>query len=743
MADTLPIALRRTRRSTSSLPGALPLSHNALVDVHSPPLTPTSLRSSQSPASRVPNSPRTPSSKSARHPRRVRFSDPGQLPPTPSTPSTPRCACSSPTSTGLTPFIRRASLQAGLPVSGDVNILPLRQVLDGRVQRRLRRNGLSEEMNSLHAERRHKAAFTKKTLDEEVLRLRAEVAAKNEQIQRLRVAAPGSDGFITTRYDDDVEHEAAGAETFLPDQTYDWKMAARDPFELATRDADGDNVTTVSDGASTELIGNTDDLLVFGDTTMADLQCSTPVRPRQQRRRHVENYDMDSQRTISFSVGGSSFPSPPASSPLAWAENARSGANGNGDDNGDDNGFSPPTPVTPKLHLFSTQIPSGRVVRSVDMEVQAALPDPASDQLRSEMNSLKRDHDTLQDRMAALLRDLADKTAALQGLSASLQEFLPRRSETNGPVLDAADIVDHLGEAFRTARLELEYLTPGEIALPLSAPVVEVLDLLLVKLRQLAQQVTAADDQLDEYHAIEGDLRKQLGARVDAMDALVAEVAAGQDRLESREKRIQELELGADRFRGALASYARDVAELESVVHQLEASLKARDSQVEALAAAHANHGPALALRDARMHKLRAEMEETSVALRAAHESAHKSAQRLRAENSRLETRLGAETERTRAAKAAVASLQAVLETDSSSQGQEAAPVRKRKRLSLGKRIFGGSRVATTAATVIAPLAKDGSATEELSMTPSRSARKRRRFDDGLGHLDEETTPQD
>ncbi|CAK7275478.1 hypothetical protein SEPCBS57363_006704 [Sporothrix epigloea] len=748
MADNLPLALRRSRRSTYSLSGAVHASRTTLNDVPSPPLTPKSLRSSKSQSSRASkSSPTTASSKKSLRSRRVRFSDPGPLPSTPSTPSSRPCACSSPSSTGLTPFIRRASLHTGLPVSGEVNFLPLRQVLDGRVQRRLRRNGLSEEMNSLHAERRQISVLRRKTLDQELARLRAELATKDEQIQRLQVATPANDDadndFMTITYDRECETEQAGVETPLQDQTYNWTMAAKDPFRSPTRhvgDDDG-SMTEITEDMDGPLLLEADSDDVFGDTTMADLQCSTPVRSRQERRSHVETHDKGSQRTISISLGrgGGSFPSPPASSPPAWADNPRLGDDYVGNDNG-----LLLTPVTPKLHLFSTRQTSGEVGRSADMEVQVMLPDPESVRLHDEMKSLRQDQNTLQDRVATLVRDLADKTAALQGLSTSLQGFLPQQSETDGPLLDAADIVDHLGQAFRTARLELEYLTPGEIELPLSAPVVEVLDLLLAKLRQLAQQATAADAQLDEYHAIEVDLRKQLGARVTAMDELVAEVAAGHVRLESKELRIHELEIGADRFKGALASYARDVAELETVVQQLEVSLKEKEGQIGALAAAHAMHGPVLALCDARLQKLRGEMEKAHVAFRAAQLAAHTSTQRLRADNDQLEACLTAEKERTRAAKMAVAALQVLLETEDR-QDREAAQGKKR-RLSLGRRLFeqkGGSghAVATAATELVTKTTtastEDEQVAEEAPATPTRSTKKRRRYDSGLGFLDE------
>ena len=72
----------------------------------------------------------------------------------------------------------------GLPESGDVTFLPLRQVLDGRVQRRIRRNGMSEEMNTIQQERKQRALQTKAEIDQ----LKAELKARDREIYELQNA---------------------------------------------------------------------------------------------------------------------------------------------------------------------------------------------------------------------------------------------------------------------------------------------------------------------------------------------------------------------------------------------------------------------------------------------------------------------------------------------------------------------------------------------------------------------------
>ena len=106
----------------------------------------------------------TPPATPERSKKRVRFSDPS--------PETELESVSA--SSGLTPFIRRTTLfssapsaghyippttlrnrgDCGILISGTIQFEPLRQMLDGRVKRRLRRHRLSEEANNIEWETR-------------------------------------------------------------------------------------------------------------------------------------------------------------------------------------------------------------------------------------------------------------------------------------------------------------------------------------------------------------------------------------------------------------------------------------------------------------------------------------------------------------------------------------------------------------------------------------------------------------
>ncbi|KAI2469085.1 hypothetical protein F4781DRAFT_422250 [Annulohypoxylon bovei var. microspora] len=676
----------------------------------------------------------------ARSKKRVRFSDPG--------PEIEHHDAAS--TTGLTPMVRRTSLgvapspkrrrhstpagQRSNPDDEDelshgsnsnngneVRFLSLRQVLDDRVKRRIRRNGLSEEMNTITQEKRRRTQDQKTELQ----RLRDELADKDHEIERLQNTTVAQDTarIMELEYEiDSLRNELRRQCEPGPDvdQTrhYDWTLAARDPFSDTVMDDDD----------------------AFGDTTMADLVCSTPSKRR----------------------ASASFPTPPCTSPTIPATpcSMRRGA-----------------PVTPQSHI-SVQAHIG---------VQASLPDPEKEALEAELGSLRLEltklsevletHETLKSRIAdkltaarapaeegsmdveahldTVLQSLSDRTAALSDLNSSL-------SALGFSGNDAGEIISSLTGAFRSARLELEYLTPGELTLPLSSRGAQVLDLVLVRLRDLARQVKEDEGAIDEYHALELSLRQQLGARV-----------------------------GVERLKGAAEGYRRDVADLERLVLRMEAESTTASSRLAAeLAGARAElasdragsaklearlaavreqaedfktqladlqrrkaaevralnkyHGTALAVRDARVVELRRDIEAVTRSLHEAHETV----QQLRVENLGLSRRVDEERGR---AKEAVDAMKAELERVLRMSAEFlATPVKGGGRSGLRKRsvaVGGGGAGAGTGGE--GEEGEDETTTPEGSPLPSGSylagalaksgkGKKKRKHDSGLGLLDED-----
>ncbi|QGI67461.1 hypothetical protein CEK26_011412 [Fusarium fujikuroi] len=584
-------------------------------DIHLPIAIRRSRRSSIKPEPDMPSSP-MPSKTPKRSSRRVRFSDPGAsssgLTPMVNrfTVATPKRRRHSSLPVQTTPSTIRSS--PALPESGEVTFLPLRQVLDGRVQRRIRRNGLSEEMNTIQQEKRRRNQEAK----EEIEKLRNELKARDREIYELQNATIVID---TDRIWDlekqiqDLQDELTKRSGRAMDQSrgYNWTLAAREKF-------------------SQDFMDMTPDEDQFGDETMAQFICSTPSR------------------------ACTSFMTPPATSPTV--------------------------PGTPIFEPMETTAMVG---------VQACLPDPKQLQLEEEVSSLQlevakltdtlesyktlsgrlsdklsdftpRDQSGLEAQIDAMLQAMSDRTCALQTLTSSITKLGFTGS-------DASDMIITLITNFRAARLELEYLTPGEITLPLSSHGAEVLDLMLTRLRDMAKRAKEDEDAIDEYHEIELSLRKQLDARVTVMDGLKAEMGKAEKLISDKIARIRELEVANQRLKGAVDGYIRDISELEDLVQRMEreahdandeyavqlevkhkiltrkedtiASLESKlssaltrstDLQAQMLSLQTTNtqtiselnkkHGSALAARDASVLKYRSEIDKLNESLRSAHD---------------------------------------------------------------------------------------------------------------------------
>lgn len=607
MADNRPLAVRRTRRSTVGI--------IKKEEDHKPQF------------------PRTPGGRK----RGVRFSEPAS------------------STCGLTPFMRRTSMQtprsrrSATPFpdtpsrrhsSAPEFLAPIRQTIDGRVERRQRRNGMRDLLNKMDSEKKKLLQRTKA----EIEKLRTEVKERDLEIYELQNATVVMDTERIWGLEQQVEQlqrELDAKEKDDDATVYNWTMAARDPF-----DDDYMDLTAEDD----------DDH--FGDRTVAQLHASTPSRAR------------------------ASFPTPPATSPTI--------------------------PGTPCSRVcFPTP-------RSTAAGVQAALPDIEKQRLEEELGSLqlelskltdtldsykslhgrlleklppadpssKSSLDHFEQQVSLLLQTASDRSAALDELASSITGlgFTGR---------DASEMITSLSSGFRAARLELEYLTPGEITLPLTSHGAEVLDLLLNRLREFAKKAKEDESHIDEYHEIEQSLRKQLDARVSVMDELRADLNKAQKLLEQKTSRVEELEVGHDRFKKAINSYVRDISELEKLVEQMEndsrSATKERDSDRQTLAeqasgieelenkiieavkqteqlledmseqqnshsrrtaALNKQHGKALALRDARVMELRVEIDRVNESLRAAHDTIRG----LRVENGGLKRQMESEKEKAKKA---------------------------------------------------------------------------------------------
>ena len=246
IADDRPLAVRRKRRISTGLTDAVDLLRvEPSVEVEKisrePPKTPTKPK------------------------KRVRFSDPGpeSSGPSLSTGLTPHLKRTSftPLAQGastpqlLAPSTRRLSLPVQLstslpspslspspgPFSGEFQFAPLRQVLDDRLKRRLRRNNLSGEINDIDEEKRLKTKL-------------------NQEIQSLK------DELVVARHSgkehsDDSDGDATSAERIreLERQLVDLRREMRERSATAEDAAGGDELPDHASSPMEIFVDNADE----------------------------------------------------------------------------------------------------------------------------------------------------------------------------------------------------------------------------------------------------------------------------------------------------------------------------------------------------------------------------------------------------------------------------------------------------------------------------------------------------
>ncbi|KAJ8104664.1 hypothetical protein ONZ43_g7745 [Nemania bipapillata] len=164
----------------------------------------------------------------------------------------------------------------------------------------------------------------------------------------------------------------------------------------------------------------------------------------------------------------------------------------------------------------------------------------------------------LEEHLNIVVKQLEERTVELLELDLSLSTLGFQGTESS-------EMIMSITSSLRAARLEIEYLSPGEVTLPLTSRGADVLDLLLTSIRTLSRKLADKESAIDEYHALELSLRQQLTARVDAMASVRADAAAAKATLAQRDARIAELEGGVERLKGAAAGYRSDIAELEAL----------------------------------------------------------------------------------------------------------------------------------------------------------------------------------
>ncbi|KAH8758237.1 hypothetical protein BGZ57DRAFT_859098 [Hyaloscypha finlandica] len=543
-------------------------------------------RSNPQPEVSRPHGISTPPATPKRSKKRVRFSEPG-----------PENIDTESASSGLTPFIQRTSIStiptlkrrhsttAALlnradydisPISRPLHLVALRQVLDDRVKRRLRRNRLSEEMNEIEWEKRIEARQKRS----EVERLRREVAAGAIEIQSLRSQIEGASGGSITTYTtlcakvQELEKENMQLKTELQRRESDteddpnWAVAARDPFDF---NDDDDNMIT-----------NYDE-----DFMMNDEMITTPTRLN------------------------TSFPSPPSTMPNTPCKSVSSM----------NAGIQVSLPVPdPENGALKSQLQS---LQSEISKFTAAIAfnDDNETRLAQKLSDFipaggSHDHTSLDSALDSVLTQLAlsqshalEKSTAFSALTNEIKNLgFPSCS---GP----EQTLETIASQFRQARLDLEYLTPGEN--PEGFENDKLLDMLVSRIKVLVQKVKEKvdtikerDSTIDQYHEQEVLLRQQIDTRVTVMEEMRKELSLANSICADLRSEIQEKETSNERLKEALEGYRTEVSGLEKLIERIEGEGRESATSLNQLVAAAQEKHDALKVDNENKALLLAELEE-------------------------------------------------------------------------------------------------------------------------------------
>ncbi|KAI9816018.1 MAG: hypothetical protein M1827_002010 [Pycnora praestabilis] len=499
MEDDRPIALRRKRRSSTGKP------QQPTGDAIAPGLMQNSDDQSLEDTESV-DKPRKSS-------KRVRFSDPGPV-------------IVETSSTGLTPSIRRTSLgpspssikcsrksiqqlsipidlPSPVPLCGELQFAPLRQTLDARVKRRLRRNHLSEEINEIVSEKRL-ATRQKHEVDD----LSKEVHDRDAMVKELR-----NELEVTKQLGTEVG--AAATQSSINDDD-EVMMVQDNEFGIA----DGEYIMINGADSPTILLNRRGSSLTaavasrHGESADAGTQVGSPNCSHQEelkflqkelqiRDARLEKVDTDRYRWIA------------------------------------------------KLQSH---------VSIADLQDKHALEDAINQVLTSMIITESR------------AKEAEEAFAALRN------EISALGFEDDG----AEGVLKKIMESFRQARLDLEYLAPGEIVggFDNGKLLSTIVDRIRILLRKVRHANEAVEKQEQQNSALRGQFNNTL-CRLEClknhnleyqktMAATTQKLKDANNRAVDLEKEVDEKERSTEKLQRALEGYREEVKSLENLIERME-----------------------------------------------------------------------------------------------------------------------------------------------------------------------------
>lgn len=496
--------------------------------------------------------------------------------------------------------------QGATPRCNEIRIFPLRAILDDRVKRRIRRNGLSEEMNTIYDERKQRA---RKNV-EEMQNLRDQLAAKEVENELLREE---SSLLQDTSRIMELEREISNLRKGLRSDNFNnvvddnWDMADGDGF------TDGDSFSDMDDR--------------FRDDTTLEVESADSVsqgegKPYIDTLKAFTPPNTSPTKSISPDILRHSFPTPMCEVGVQTTFGDASQAS---------------------LEAELTQL------RDEIVSLQRALETKEQLEILAKANVMPmQDTDIADDidpdfqlQTDIMLQTLAEKTATLTNLNSLIAKLGP-------PSTDASSILSTLSAAFQTARQELAQIFPDEKPTDMSSEGIMVLDNLLQRLRDSAIQAKKYETLLVDTGIQEQHLRDQLNDRKSAMDTMSCRLREKDDRIFRLEADMERSEATVNDLRKSLADARHAIEHNHAELNEIQANLgsmvsvaadlQAQLAQVQVereieMTATKSAYDGELRTRDAMLLKLTEEVSELKEALTLARDSTSK----LQDENERLQ----------------------------------------------------------------------------------------------------------
>lgn len=522
---------------------------------------------------------------------------------------------------GNPPAIKRARRQTtGSSKKADdgdssiVHVLPLRrQILDDHIKRRIRRNGLSEEMNEAYGEKR---ARRQRTLAE-LRRARDELRSRDAEIERLRelTALFDASGERSHHHEEgeeeasrvqDLERELSRLreQVMARQRDVDVEFSSSPPVAREDDDDGWGGMGDMSDGGSDagegDFAQDFDD--EFGEASVAELESGgTPVHHHRQKQQQLAG-----RKPTALHLHGPTL-TPPSTSPAKLASSPVRQIHSSGSS-------------TAANMMTSSACDAGVQAGAAceDAGMQVCMPDPGMDELHDELSTLRAEvtslNDTLSERdllqarisekmaqhqppsssssaqdmaiedqdvelqLDIVLQDLTDKTTRLAELSSLL---MPSPTD---PTTDNKEATTELASALHSVRQALGDLDPDTPLPPSAAP---TLTQAAARLRELDTTLRQRTSELSSRDAALATKDKQLAAA----------------RAQAAEKNARAANLEAD-----VAHLGRTVASLREEVEVLQEASASQRADLDDARDAALQQGAAAAEAEGRLAEAMAKL---------------------------------------------------------------------------------------------------------------------------------------